>query len=305
MKLHPGLSRSGLELVKRFEGLRLTAGRLADGRWTIGYGHTASARDGAKVTPEEAESLLLYDLNQVAWSIDGLVFAPININQFNALVSFAFNVGMDNFSHSDVLKRLNEGAYLQSAAAFELWRRADLLGATIVVDGLVRRRAAEKALFLTPPEGFRAVPTSVVRPLFDPALSDLAPLAAGLGEAVVLHTPLNGDDAAARIETGDQPEAAQEPKVQEQTEAEIEPRPEPETEAQPEPESGAPPEVASPAMEAAQRVSERLNALFPDEPAAEPVVGSRRPRLSKTSRRRRSSRRSRRSRYLKRRLRSS
>jgi lysozyme len=257
MKLHPGLSRSGVELVKRFEGLRLRAGRLSDGRWTIGYGHTASAREGAEVTAEQAESLLLYDLNQIAWAIDGAVFAPINVNQFNALVSFAFNVGMENFLASDVLKRLNEGAYLQSAAAFELWRRADILGSVIVVDGLVRRRASEKALFLTPIEGFRAVPTPVVRPSFDPALTDLAPLLAGLASAVNVNAPLSGDDATAQTET----EAAPAPQAQ----PEPEPAPEPEAEVQAEPEPD--PVETSPALEAAQRVSERLNALFPDEPA--------------------------------------
>jgi lysozyme len=164
MTLHPRLPRSGVELVKRFEGLRLKAARLPDGRWTIGYGHTASAREGAEVTAEDAEALLLYDLGRVALIVDEAVLSPLNENQFAALVAFAFNVGPERFTRSEVLRRLNEGSYLQAAAALEMWRRSDFEGESIVVDALVRRRAAEKILFLTPPDGFRPVPTPLIRP---------------------------------------------------------------------------------------------------------------------------------------------
>lgn len=151
----------------RFEGLRLKAARLADGGWTIGYGHTASAREGAEVSAADAEALLLYDLGRAAAAVEAAVLSPLTDNQFSALTAFAFNVGVERFNRSDVLKRLNEGSYLQAAAALELWRRADFDGESIVVDALVRRRAAEKLLFLTPSDGFRAIPTPVVRPELD------------------------------------------------------------------------------------------------------------------------------------------
>ncbi len=68
-------------------------------------------------------------------------------------MAFAFNVGVDNFRHSSVLRRVNEGALIQAACALEMWRRAEFEGERIVVDALVRRRAAEKTLFLTPSTG--------------------------------------------------------------------------------------------------------------------------------------------------------
>ncbi|HTK35717.1 MAG TPA: lysozyme [Caulobacteraceae bacterium] len=194
MTPHPRLSKAGIDLVKRFEGLRRKAARLEGGGWTIGYGHTASAREGAEVTADQAEQLLIYDLDRVARAIDPLIFTPLNANQFNALVAFAFNVGVENFRASAVLKRLNEGALLQAGAALELWRRAAFRGDSLVVDGLVRRRAAEKALFLTPPNGFQPVPTPVVRPAYD-AAADLEIQARGLAGAADLYAPLDGEHA--------------------------------------------------------------------------------------------------------------
>jgi lysozyme len=167
MKLHPRVTRSLVELVKRFEGLRRRAARLPDGGFTLGYGHTRAAREGGVVTPEDAEALLYYDLSEVAEKVDAWTFAPLNQNQFEALTAFAFNIGLQNFRCSTVLKRLNEGHYLEAAAALELWRKADFEGEELVIDALVRRRAAEKAHFLTPPGGFRPSPTPVLRPTFD------------------------------------------------------------------------------------------------------------------------------------------
>lgn len=174
MKLHPRVSKSALELVKRFEGLRRRAARLPDGGWTLGYGHTLTAREGAEVTPEEAELLLYYDLSEVATRIDAWTFTPLNQNQFEALVAFAFNIGIENFRRSTVLKRINEGQHLQAAAAMELWRKTEVGGEAVVADALVRRRAAEKAHYLTPPEGFQPSPSQVLRPTFDHAVIEVA-----------------------------------------------------------------------------------------------------------------------------------
>jgi lysozyme len=170
------VSRAAIELIKRFEGCRRRAAQLPDGRWTIGYGHTASARAGAEVSEADAEALLLYDLMGVAAAVNELVYADITQNQFDALCAFAFAIGAPAFRGSDVLKRVNEGAFTQAAFALELWRRAEFQGERIVIDALVRRRAAEKLLFLTPASGgWRPVPSAIVKPELDEAAVDTAP----------------------------------------------------------------------------------------------------------------------------------
>ncbi|MEO6339922.1 MAG: lysozyme [Caulobacteraceae bacterium] len=193
MKLHPRLSSASVELVMRFEGLRRRAARLPGGGWTIGYGHTASARQGALVTAAEARALLTYDLSRIASEIDALAFTPLNANQFDALVSFAFNIGGANFRSSAVLKRINEGRLLQAASELELWRKAAFEGEDLVLDALVRRRAAEKALFLTPPEGFRPAPTPVLPPQLDGDASSPS-------EPMVVTAGLDGETATVERE---------------------------------------------------------------------------------------------------------
>ncbi|HTM81477.1 glycoside hydrolase family protein [Asticcacaulis sp.] len=152
MRARQKVSRAGVELIKSFEGLRTAAARLPDGRWTLGYGHTFSAREGAKVTQEDADALLRFDLLPVVDSINNLILVPLNQNQFDALVSFCFNIGAENFAHSTVLKRINEGRFAEAALAMDSWRSAEFNGQTYVLAPLIRRRAAEKNLFLTPEE---------------------------------------------------------------------------------------------------------------------------------------------------------
>ena len=142
-------TRAAIDLIKRFEGFRAKAAELPDGRWTVGYGHTKSARAGAVITEADADALLIYDVAGVVAAINAWVFSPLTPNQFDALVAFAFNIGLPNFRRSSVLRRLNEGSHLQAACAMEMWRTADFEGERIVIDALVRRRSAEMALFLT------------------------------------------------------------------------------------------------------------------------------------------------------------
>ena len=167
MKPRHQVSAAAIELIKRFEGYRRKAVRLPNGRWTLGYGHTLTAREGAEVSPEDAEALLLYDLIEIAHAVNELTLAPLNRNQFDALCAFVFNIGVENYRTSMVLRRLNQGAALQAAACMELWRKADVQGERMVVDALVRRRAAEKLLFLTPPDGWVAAPTPMLPPRLD------------------------------------------------------------------------------------------------------------------------------------------
>ena len=120
MKPRLAVSRSAVELIKAFEGFRPSAAQLDDGRWTIGYGHTLTAREGAQIGEPDAEALLLYDLIQVSHAVNEHVFAPLNQNQFDALVSFVFNIGVRNFRGSTTLRRLNEGRALEAAIAMEM-----------------------------------------------------------------------------------------------------------------------------------------------------------------------------------------
>jgi lysozyme len=176
MKARYQATRAAIDLIKRFEGFRPKAAELPDGRCTIGYGHTKSARPGAVIGEADADTLLIYDVAAVTAAINQWVFSPLSQNQFDALTAFVFNIGLPNFRRSSVLRRLNEGSYLQAACAMEMWRTADFEGERIVVDALVRRRSAEMALFLTPMEGHIPVPSLIVVPRVDEQVARTAPL---------------------------------------------------------------------------------------------------------------------------------
>jgi lysozyme len=182
------VSRTAIDLIKRFEGYRRAAAQLPDGRWTIGHGHTLTARQGAEVSADDAEALLLYDLIGVSHVLNEAVYTPLTQNQFDALASFVFNIGLDSFHQSGVLRRLNEGALIQAACAMELWRKAIVGGERIVIDALVRRRSVEKTLFLTPQgEAWVPAPTPILRPLLDTDARDIVPLQAPVQVTAVLE----------------------------------------------------------------------------------------------------------------------
>lgn len=155
---------TGLNLIKGFEGLRMSAYYAPTEQWAIGYGHTTSARHGMAVTEDDAERLLNQDVDQIEAVVRETVMTPLNQNEFDALVSLIFNIGEDNFRHSSVLRKLNAGDKLGAAEAFEMWTKARLDGELVKLDGLVRRRAAEKSLFLMPINAEFVVPTSDVQP---------------------------------------------------------------------------------------------------------------------------------------------
>jgi lysozyme len=202
MKPRHQVSRAAVDLIKRFEGYRQKAAQLPDGRWTIGYGHTLTARGGASVSEQDAEALLLYDLITVAHAVNEHTYAPLNQNQFDALTCFAFNIGTENFMRSGVLRRINEGSLLQAACAMEMWRKADFEGERIVIDALVRRRAAEKTLFLTPPDGqWVPAPSPVLRPKVDYDASCAVPKQT----PAAVSARLEGDKAIAQREGGPAP----------------------------------------------------------------------------------------------------
>ena len=218
MRPRLSVSRSAVELIKAFEGYRAKAARLDDGRWTIGYGHTLTAREGAEVTERDAEALLLYDLIQISHALNEYVFAPVTQNQFDALASFVFNIGVRAFRGSPTLRRLNEGRPLEAAMAMELWRKADLEGERIIIDALVRRRAAEKALFLKPTEGWMPAPTPVLPPRLDYDALGMIPLTS----PVAARTATAGDRVyAERTPQGASPSESETPSASEAAAAKV------------------------------------------------------------------------------------
>jgi lysozyme len=147
----------GLRLIREFEGFRSKAYRDAVGVWTIGYGHTSMAgapqvSAGMTITREEAEKILERDVEQFSKGVSQLLTVAISDQQFSALVSFAYNVGLGNFKKSSVLLAVNGRDFQRVPQRLNLWVKAG----GRVLPGLIRRRAAEGALFLTeataPPE---------------------------------------------------------------------------------------------------------------------------------------------------------
>lgn len=135
----------GRKLIKSYESLRLTSYRDGGGVWTIGWGHTKGVRGGQKITVDQAEAFLVDDLRRAESAINVLVSVPLTQNQFDALVSLAFNIGNGAFKESTLRKRLNAGRYDEAARQFLVWNK----DSGKVVRGLVRRRAQEQALFLS------------------------------------------------------------------------------------------------------------------------------------------------------------
>lgn len=149
------VSQTGIDLIKHFEGLRLEAYQDIAGIWTIGYGHTGSdVSEGMSISEQEAENLLRQDLTRFENGISSAVNVPLGQNQFDALVSLAYNIGINAFRGSTARRLLNKNKYFEAAEAITWWNKASINGRKQEVPGLVRRRAAEAALFLTdlPPE---------------------------------------------------------------------------------------------------------------------------------------------------------
>lgn len=137
-------SQRGVSLIKSFEGLRLLAYRDAVGVWTIGYGATRGVKAGMSITKEQAERMLLNDVQRFEPEVARLVQVPLTGNQWDALVSFTYNLGAANLESSTLLRLLNRGDYPGAAGQFPRWNKAG----GKVLPGLVRRRAAERVLFL-------------------------------------------------------------------------------------------------------------------------------------------------------------
>jgi lysozyme len=183
---------AGLSLIRQAEGLRLRAypdpGTGGD-PWTIGIGTTVypdgrKVRRGDTCTPQQADKYLAHDLRGLEREVAAMVTVPLTSNQFSALVSFAYNVGISALRSSTLLRLLNAGDYAGAAAQFLRWNRA----AGRVLPGLVRRRAAERDLFLSADSapqhavGLLAAtdtPTTMEKPVL-PVLGALLPTIIGM-----------------------------------------------------------------------------------------------------------------------------
>lgn len=144
------MSKNGLNLLKSFEGCELTAYQDSVGVWTIGYGWTQPVNGkpvskGMTISQDTADSLLCSGVVQYEKGVTGLVKVVVNQNQFDALVDFAYNLGVKALEGSTLLKKLNTGDYAGAADEFPKWNKAG----GKVLNGLVKRRAAERSLFLS------------------------------------------------------------------------------------------------------------------------------------------------------------
>jgi lysozyme len=141
------INAAGLAKLKGFEALKLKAYRDGGGVWTIGWGHTGKdVHEGLEITQEQAEHLLMADLGYFEAGVDALTRdVPTTDNQFAAMVCLAFNIGLERFRNSTVLKRHKLGNKIGAANAFLLW----VYDNGKRVQGLINRREQERKMYLS------------------------------------------------------------------------------------------------------------------------------------------------------------
>lgn len=138
------ISQNGIDLIKKYEGCKLQAYYDSVGVLTIGYGHTATTKKGMIISQTKAEELLKSDLKRFEEGVSRLVGLTIHQSMFDSLVSFSFNLGLGNLQKSTLLKKINLGKFEEATVEFIKWNRAG----GKVLEGLTRRRNAEKELFI-------------------------------------------------------------------------------------------------------------------------------------------------------------
>ena len=159
------ISEKGLAMIEKFEGCLLKASNKLDGVWTIGYGQTGSyygkrVRRGMTTTTALAHAWLRdHSIKTYEDAVTQAVKMPLNQNQFDALVSFAYNVGVGAMAGSTAVRKLNAGDYAGAADALTMWTKCN----GKVLAGLVRRRKEERALFLTPVTQAKTTNTDLLR----------------------------------------------------------------------------------------------------------------------------------------------
>lgn len=151
-------SPRGVALIQEFEGFSPVAYRDPIGIWTIGYGFIEGVREGDRITRDQARTRLMHELQTYERGVLKATGGRVTQNQFDALVSFAFNVGVAGMERSSVIRAHRRGDHQAAARAFSLWNKA---GGKVWA-GLTRRRAAEAALYL------EQVPDDVSDPIYGP-----------------------------------------------------------------------------------------------------------------------------------------
>lgn len=141
------VSNKALELIKKYEGFRPEAYLCPANKWTIGYGTTEingkPVVAGMKITRSEAERLLKQDAQKFCDGVLKLVRVPLTENQLAALTSFAYNVGLNHFKLSTMLKLINQRDFTGAAKQLDRW----VYGGGRKLPGLIKRRAEERKLF--------------------------------------------------------------------------------------------------------------------------------------------------------------
>lgn len=142
------LSKKGKNFIQSLEGLKLQAYRDQAGIPTIGYGTTNGVKMGMTITQKEADTLFLRDLIKFENAMYELIKVSINQNQYDAMVSLMYNIGIANFKASTLLMLVNQSRFSEAATQFEKWVYVTVNGQKVVSKGLQNRRAKEKQLFL-------------------------------------------------------------------------------------------------------------------------------------------------------------
>ena len=137
------ISNEGISLIKKFEGCELESYQDAVGVWTIGYGHTKNVKEGMTISKEQADNMLLNELDEYCEYVEKAVDVTLKQNEFDALVSWTYNLGPTNLNDSTMLKVLNNKDFQEVPNQIKRWNKAG----GKVLQGLVRRREAEALLF--------------------------------------------------------------------------------------------------------------------------------------------------------------
>ena len=139
------LNQAGIDLIKKFEACSLLVYQDLVGLHTVGWGHRTFLPLGEVIDQQKAEELLTGDLASTCTAMKGCITMDLNDNEFSAIVSLAFNVGVNAIKQSTLIKLVNGGGLIPASNEFEKWSHAG----GKEVPGLLRRRLAEKALFLS------------------------------------------------------------------------------------------------------------------------------------------------------------
>lgn len=160
------VNKAGLDLIKDAEGVRFRVYADPVGLPTVGVGHLVRSEDQLQlddvISMDQVDAFLQKDLRIAEDAVWRNVKVELNENQVAACVSLCFNIGERNFQKSNLLRYLNAGNYQAAADSFRSWSKARKKGKLVELPGLVKRRAAEKALFLKEPD--TAPPSPVATP---------------------------------------------------------------------------------------------------------------------------------------------